>query len=357
MYRIPLSESLFGKEPQVVLQSDEFTVTAFAYPQSIAALKIANSRGFVEVLPLMGQIIWDAVFDGKSLRMDNMFRKPQRGSEIVDTYGCFAFHSGLLTGGCPSPEDTHPLHGEFPCAPMDKAWLEVDENSVRVVSEYEYVRGFGHHYLASPSVTLTAGSPRFDIGMRVENLSGYQLMPLLYMCHMNYAYAEQGQMRQNLPDARQRVPTAPHRAAARASDAAVAGVQPGHPERGSGRQRFGPPRLLRPRNRIFRRQSGAIRRPFGIRDLPSGNADYVQHALFQPRIPACHPLDSEQSRPKSRRVRAARHRPPRRLSGGGKSRHAAMAATGRGQIVYRQHGNQGLEPGSSPGYDGISVSR
>lgn len=101
MYRIPLSESLFGKEPQVVLQSDEFTVTAFAYPQNIAALKIANSRGFVEVLPLMGQIIWDAVFDGKSLRMDNMFQKPQRGSEIVDTYGCFAFHSGLLTGGCP----------------------------------------------------------------------------------------------------------------------------------------------------------------------------------------------------------------------------------------------------------------
>ena len=95
MYRIPLSESLFGKEPQVVLQSDEFTVTAFAYPQNIAALKIANSRGFVEVLPLMGQIIWDAVFDGKSLRMHNMFRKPQRGSEIVDTYGCFAFHSGL----------------------------------------------------------------------------------------------------------------------------------------------------------------------------------------------------------------------------------------------------------------------
>ena len=78
MYRIPLSESLFGKEPQVVLQSDEFTVTAFAYPQNIAALKIANSRGFVEVLPLMGQIIWDAVFDGKSLRMDNMFRKPRQ---------------------------------------------------------------------------------------------------------------------------------------------------------------------------------------------------------------------------------------------------------------------------------------
>ena len=74
-------------------------------------------------------------------------------------------------------------------------------------------------------------------------------------------------------------------------------------------------------------------------------AQYGDHLEFE----IYHPLDSEQSRPKSRRVRTARHRPPRRLSGGGKSRHAAMAATGRGQIVYRQHGNQRLEPGSNPG--------
>lgn len=200
MYRLPLHEALFTEQERVLLQSDEFTVTAFAYPKQIGSLKIQNSRGFVEVLPFMGQIIWDAVFDGHSLRMDNMFRQPQHGKEIVDTYGCFSFHSGLLTGGCPAPEDTHPLHGEFPCAPMDCAYLEISENSVRIVSEYEYVRGFGHHYRAKPAVTLFSGCPRFDIEMTVQNLSAYQAMPLLYMCHMNYAYVPNGVMKQNIPD-------------------------------------------------------------------------------------------------------------------------------------------------------------
>lgn len=200
MYRIPLHPSLFNPQAQILLQSDNFSVTASAYPQNIASLKIQNSRGFVEILPFMGQMIWHAEFDGHCLRMDNMFSRPQRGNEIIDTYGCFAFHSGLLAGGCPAPEDTHPLHGEFPCAAMDQAWLEIQENSIRIVSEYEYVRGFGHRYLAHPSVTLFSDRPRFDIGMKVQNLSAYQPMPLIYMCHINYAYVEQGIMRQNLPE-------------------------------------------------------------------------------------------------------------------------------------------------------------
>lgn len=200
MYRISLPESLFTRAPQTIVRSGEFTVSTASYPKGIASLKIANSRGFVEILPFMGQIIWDVRFDGISLRMDNMFDQPQPALEIIDTYGCFAFHSGLLAGGCPAPEDTHPLHGEFPCAAMDSAWLELDEQSVRLVSRHEYVRGFGHHYLAEPSVSLQAGSPRLDINMRVKNLSAYQSMPLLYMCHINYAYVESGIMRQNIPD-------------------------------------------------------------------------------------------------------------------------------------------------------------
>lgn len=69
----------------------------------------------------MGQMIWDVQFDGHDLTMRNMFRQPKPAAEVVATYGCFAFHSGLLANGCPSPEDTHPLHGEMPCAAMDDA--------------------------------------------------------------------------------------------------------------------------------------------------------------------------------------------------------------------------------------------
>ena len=146
MYRLHLYPELFKTQEQIIVQSEKFSVSTKRYPQDIAGLTIRNSRGYVEILPFMGQMIWDAVFDGHSLRMGNMFDKPQRAQEIVDTYGCFAFHSGLLSGGCPAPEDNHPLHGEFPCAAMDCAYLCIDGERIKLVSEYEYVRGFGHHY-------------------------------------------------------------------------------------------------------------------------------------------------------------------------------------------------------------------
>ncbi|MDP8161548.1 aldose 1-epimerase family protein [Pasteurella skyensis] len=200
MYSIPLYPHYFMSEENIILQSQQFTVSASCYPNNIATLTIKNKRGYIEILPFMGQMIWDAKFDNVSLRMDNMFSQPQHGKTIVDTYGCFAFHSGLLSNGCPTVNDNHPLHGEFPCARMDKAWLEISEESIRIVSEYEYVQGFGHHYLAKPSVTLKANEARFDIDMAVTNLSNYQPMPLMYMCHINYAYVENGVMSQNIPN-------------------------------------------------------------------------------------------------------------------------------------------------------------
>lgn len=199
MYRLPLINSCFQSIKQTLLESDEFKVESWCYPQNIAAIRISNSKGYIELLPFYGQMIWDANFLGVSLKMENMYQAPRMGKEIIDTYGCFAFHSGLLAGGCPSPEDTHPLHGEFPCAEMQKAWLEIEENHLRLVSEYEYVKGFGHHYLARPSVELKAKESHFTINMQVKNLSKYQPMPLLYMCHMNYAYVENGVMSQNIP--------------------------------------------------------------------------------------------------------------------------------------------------------------
>ena len=58
------------------------------------------------------------------------------------------FHSGLLANGCPSAEDTHLLHGEMACAAMDEAWMELEGDMLRLTGRYEYVMGFGHHYLA-----------------------------------------------------------------------------------------------------------------------------------------------------------------------------------------------------------------
>lgn len=199
MYRLPLHKCMFHSYERDIIVSDEFKVTSFKYNSGIEAIKIENSLGHLVILPFMGQMIWDAQFMGENLCMENMFSEPKISNEVVGTYGCFAFHSGLIRNGCPSEADDHPLHGEMPCANMDSAWLEISDNAITIKGQYEYVMGFGDHYLATPSVTLAAQQSTFEIGMQVQNLASVD-MPLQYMCHMNTAYFDNATLKQNIPD-------------------------------------------------------------------------------------------------------------------------------------------------------------
>lgn len=199
MYKFPLSKDIFQPTERTLIESEEFKVTGFKYNSGVEAIKIENSKGHLVILPFMGQMIWDAFFIGEDLCMKNMFSEPKMSNEIVGTYGCFAFHSGLIRNGCPSSQDDHPLHGEMPCAKMDNAWLEISEDVITIKGQYEYVMGFGDHYLATPSIRLEAQSSLFDICMQVQNLASV-VMPLQYMCHMNTAYFANAQMTQNVPD-------------------------------------------------------------------------------------------------------------------------------------------------------------
>lgn len=196
---ISLIPEQFQKVPLELYSNEYFTIISSRFNSGIEALTIKNSRGFITVLPYYGQMIWDAQFDGLTLKMDNMFNQPQYGTDITDTYGCFAFHSGLLCNGCPSPEDNHIMHGEMACAKLSKAWIEVQNNCLSICGEFEYIKGFGAHYIAHPSVTLKADSAIFDIKMQVTNLSGFE-MPLQYMCHLNYVYVNNAVLKQNIPD-------------------------------------------------------------------------------------------------------------------------------------------------------------
>ena len=118
---------------------------------------------------------------------------------MLDTYGCFAFHSGLLANGCPSSEDTHPMHGEFCCADLDATWIEFSEDEVIIGGEYEYCQGFGFKYLARPSVSLKANATNIKISMQVKNLTSVE-MPLQYMCHINHHYVDKGEFKANILD-------------------------------------------------------------------------------------------------------------------------------------------------------------
>ncbi|PHR25855.1 MAG: DUF4432 domain-containing protein [Desulfotalea sp.] len=186
--KIVLKKEFFTEARHRIYQGGEFFVETWRYASGIEALTIGNSRGHITVLPYMGQMIWDAVFDGVDLTMKNMFNQPLPSSTIIETYGCYLYHSGLLRNGCPGPSDSHPLHGEMPCAPMDTAEIifgtDGDGDYLGIAGSYEYVMGFGDHYRAEPSIRLRPGSGLFDVRMAVTNLGGAE-MELMYMCHLN----------------------------------------------------------------------------------------------------------------------------------------------------------------------------
>jgi hypothetical protein len=199
---VDLPRGFFGEKERVVVRFAGLTASLFRYDTGVEAIRLSNSRGHIVILPYMGQIVWNAVFDGVELAMKSMFAAPRPAKMIVETYGCLAYHAGLLRNGVPSPQDTHILHGEMPCAEMDKAGLAcgIDAQGpwMAVTGEREYAMGFGAHYRATPRVVLRAGATDFPVVMEVENLSGAP-MDLMYLCHVNFAFAEGGRIIQPVP--------------------------------------------------------------------------------------------------------------------------------------------------------------
>ncbi|WP_282288473.1 aldose 1-epimerase family protein [Pseudomonas sp. PS02302] len=208
--RLPLQPEQFTACERSLLASDAFQVRAWIYPSGVRALALENRRGRLIVLPYQGQMVWDACFDGCRLTMPGLFDQPRPTRRIIETYGCFMFHAGVLRNGCPAPEDGHELHGELPCAPLDEAWLELGRDAegdfLRLGGRHDYGMGFGDRYRAQPSVTLRPDSAVFELGLEVENQAG-QPMDLMYMAHMNYAYVPGGRFHEPLGVARTRVRT------------------------------------------------------------------------------------------------------------------------------------------------------
>ena len=85
---------------------------------------------------------------------------------------------------------------------MDKAGVscgvDADGAWIAVTGEREYAMGFGPHYLARPSVILREGETGCEIVMAVENVSAAP-MDLMYMCHVNFAFAEGARIVQSVP--------------------------------------------------------------------------------------------------------------------------------------------------------------
>lgn len=170
---VNLSPGLFGRQPNEVFRGAGFTVTAFMFPGEIAALALQNQRGTLTLLPYQDLMIWDAVFDGQSLKSTANQAHPRRN----DARGCFASHRGLPVN-----------HGS-----VIDVWLEMEEETITIRASTA-----DGPCRTQPAVQLAANSTQFSIEMVINNLAG-QAQPLSYMCHMNYVCEEGAVFRQNLP--------------------------------------------------------------------------------------------------------------------------------------------------------------
>ena len=192
-----LAHQLVRASPGVALAADVHRT-----PEGVEVVRLSNHEGWVDVLPFMGGMVWDACFFGMRLGMRGKFRAPRPATGILGTYGCLLFHAGMLRNGCPGPEDNHPLHGEMPCAPMGRATLHIGTDEagpyLRLDCMRDHAEGFGPHYRATPSVTLRPGQTEFDVGMHVQNLSS-RPMDLMYMAHANFAFHAGAEILQPAP--------------------------------------------------------------------------------------------------------------------------------------------------------------
>lgn len=193
--RIDLMESLFGEKERLLVTMGAFRVSTFRYDSGVAALRVANARGEMIILPFKGHQIWRCAFDGRELAMKSMFDQPVNTRSYLETYGAFFIHCGLTGMGAPGPQDRHPLHGELPNAPFQRAYIDCDEqaNTLTLSASYHYTVAFTVNYLATSTYTLHETATLFDARLHVENLMRIP-MDLMYLAHANFRPVDGGEL-------------------------------------------------------------------------------------------------------------------------------------------------------------------
>ena len=191
--RIELQNAMFASKEVDLLTVGETKVTVFRYQSGVAALRITTPRMELIVLPFKGQQIWRATFDGVDVTMGSMFPEPVDTQVYLETYGAFLLHCGLTAIGGPSENDTHPLHGELPNAPLQNAWLELRDGTIVVGGDYRYTVAFTVNYLATLEIKVPADATFVDVSVHVENLRK-SVMELMYLAHANFRPVDMGEL-------------------------------------------------------------------------------------------------------------------------------------------------------------------
>ncbi len=187
--RISLQPRMFGNAESTLASYSGLTASTFQYSTGVLGLRLANSEGWVSLLPFQGQQIWDAEFRGRSLGMKSIFTEPRPTRDFLSTYGGLLIHCGVTAMGNPGPSDSHPLHGELPNAPYDDAALLIGDDSagpyMALTGSLHGARAFDYNYAVRTTVTLHGQGSRIGSLLSLRNLSTEPLM-YMYLAHINF---------------------------------------------------------------------------------------------------------------------------------------------------------------------------
>ena len=194
---IHLTESMFSEREKILVEYGSLHASVFRYDSGVCAIRLLNAHGDLILLPFQGQQIWSAAFEGRNLTMRSMFEQPRATRTYLETYGGFLLHCGATAMGVPGPSDSHPLHGELPNAPYQRAFLVLGEDKngpfIQVGGKYQHTVAFNFNYLAEPLVTLHENATLFRVEMTITNLKN-TAMPLMYLAHANFRPVDNGRL-------------------------------------------------------------------------------------------------------------------------------------------------------------------
>lgn len=208
---IQLDSCRFTPAETLLIEHGKLKASLFRYPSGVDAVRLTNSRGQLVMLPYQGQQIWSMHMDGRNLGMQSIFDQPHPTQNFGATYGAFFLHCGLSGMGHPGPGDTHPLHGELPNAPFQKAWIACGRDDhgdyLELAGDYRHSRAFACDYTASSAVRLYDNAATVPITLTITN---HRASPLeyLYLAHINFnpvdharlVYSAPGRGVQLMPD-------------------------------------------------------------------------------------------------------------------------------------------------------------
>ena len=188
--KIYLYKEQFSRDEKLLFQSDSLVATTFKYSTGIEAVKLQNDKGFVTLLPFMGQMIWEMDFLGHDMVMKSIYDEPEVCYQTYgESYGCFLMHCGLTAMGNPTAEDTHLPHGELPIAKYKEAYVIVDEDErgkyISLGGIYSHKRAFEINYDFMPECRLYENASTIEMTMTFKNNKDLPL-EYFYLCHINY---------------------------------------------------------------------------------------------------------------------------------------------------------------------------